>query len=117
MTGTKLRAIEFIKFDGVANRATFSDIKTNLFSCKRIDLFPKDLIVKLNIPWGELYCICTKAEWNELYGMLRDNNIKVGKKTFMASILDVSSFFFIQPMEWISDFVKQIKDKKRETGP
>ena len=112
MMRNKIKAIEFTKFDGIANRTTFSEIKTHLFSCKQIDLFPNDLIVRLNIPWGELYCVCTNAEWNEIYKMLHDNNIKIGKRTFVDSILDILSFFFIQPIEWISDFVKQIRQKR-----
>lgn len=103
----KIRAVEFIKFDGIANRTTFSEIKTHLFSCEQIDLFPNDLIVRLNIRWGELYCVCTNAEWNELYKMLYDNDIKINKRIFLDSIFDVLSFFFIQPIEWLLDFFKK----------
>jgi hypothetical protein len=101
INNTKLKAVEFKKFDGVANKTSFSEIKNNILNCDRIDLIPKDRIVKLNIRWAELYAICSTEEWNELYKILDDNNIKIVKKGILSWIADVFNFFFIQPAEWL----------------
>ena len=111
MIEDKIKAIEFSKFDGIANKTTFSEIKTHLFSCKQIELFPNELVVRLDIPWGELYCVCTNEEWNELYQILNNNNIKISKRKFLDSVLDVLNFFFVQPIEWLSDLFKKNRDR------
>ena len=68
MEGKPIRAFELKKFDGVANKVTFAEIKQNMFKCGQIDIIPKEKIVKLNIRWGELYCKCSDEEWAELHG-------------------------------------------------
>jgi len=79
MKDKKIKALELKKFDGIANMVNFPKIKEELFNCKRIDLIPNEKIVKLNIPWGELYCRCSEKEWGELYKILDENHIKASR--------------------------------------
>jgi len=85
----KIKAFEFEKFDGIANKTSFLEIKKNVFEGKRIDLIPKEKVVKLNIPWGELYCLCNEKEWNELYEILKSNGVQIKKRNFLDYFSDI----------------------------
>lgn len=111
MVTSKIYAIEFKKFDGVANKNTYSEIINNLFNCGRIDLFPNEKIVKLNIRWGEIYCSCTNQEWEDLYGLLNNNGIHIKKDNLLRKLAEILSFFFLQPIELLINFFK--KDIKK----
>ncbi len=91
MSGELIKAFELKRFDGVANEVAFSRIKESMLNCKRIDLIPKDKIVKLNIRWGELYCKCSEEEWLDLYRILDNSGIKINK---------TSVFVLFQNMRW-----------------
>jgi len=85
----KIKTFEFEKFNGIANKSSFLEIKKNIFKTKGIDLIPKEKIVKLNIPWGELYCVCNKEEWDELYEILNSNGVRIKKWTFLDYFLGI----------------------------
>lgn len=97
----KIKVFELNKFDKIANKVSFEAIKKNLFNCDRIDLIPKEMVVKLNIRWGELYCVCDKKEWEELYRILNDANVDIRKVSSFSLIGDIFGFFFIQPIKLI----------------
>lgn len=112
MKEVKIKAFEFEKFDGIANKTSFPEIKKNLFECERIDLFPKEKVVKLNIPWGELYCICDKEEWNELYEILKNNCILIKRWTFLDCLFQIrrpALFFIIYLLLIISIIILYIR--------
>lgn len=91
----KGKAFEFKKFDGIANKTSLSEIKKNLLKSERIDLFPKEKIVKLNIPWGELYSVCNDEEWNEVYEILEKNSIEIKKWNILNYFLRIQKPFFL----------------------
>jgi hypothetical protein len=94
----KITAFEFEKFNEIANKVSFSVIKENMIHCNRIDLIPYQRIIRLNIPWGELYCICQEKEWGELYGILKNKGIKIKKWSSIDYFFDIIkpvSYFLI----------------------
>ncbi|MDD5174083.1 MAG: hypothetical protein PHV48_04585 [Candidatus Omnitrophica bacterium] len=105
----KIKVVEFSKFDGLATKTLFHEIKENLFNCDRVDLIPKEKIIKLNIRWSELYCVCTEEEWIELYKILKEHGVKIKKRNIADLILDILNFFFVQPIELIIYFFKRKK--------
>jgi len=85
----RMIAFEFKRFNNKANLTTFPEIKKYLFDCLRIILIPKEKIVKLDIPWGELYCTCNEEEWSELYKILNKNNVVIKKWTILNYIVGI----------------------------
>jgi len=110
----EIKVVEFKKFDGFATKASFQEIDEKLFNCDRIDLIPEEKIIKLNIRWSELYCVCTEDEWEDLYKILKERGIKIKKRNKFDVILDSLNFFFVQPVQLITYFLKKKNKHKNE---
>lgn len=56
------------RFDGVANKTTYEYIKQllEMGGDYAVELTENKRIVMLNIPHGELFCKCSKEQWEDL---------------------------------------------------
>jgi len=106
MKKTKPKAVAFEKFDGCATKSSFTAIKEKLFDCARIDLVPRERIVKLNIRWAEEYCVCTPQEWEEVSQILKTHGIEIRQKTVADWFFDMLHFFVGQPLAWFKGLFK-----------
>jgi hypothetical protein len=52
-------------------------LKENLLNSQRVELFPWEKIVVLDISFGELFHRCTLREWEEFRDFLRSNGISI----------------------------------------
>jgi len=73
--------LERQKFDDVGIEAPITQIMEFTLSSNRVELFPTERIIKLDIPFSELFHRCTEAEWNDFIGFLSTNGVR-HKKTW-----------------------------------
>ena len=76
-THKKPRAIALRKYHGYGMEASLQMLKENLWTAKRVELFPLDRIAFLDIPFGELFHRCTDDEWTDWSKFLSDNGVPV----------------------------------------
>ena len=68
--------VERQKFDDVGVEATISQIMEFALSSNRVELFPTERIIKLDIPFSELFHRCTEAEWSDCIAFLNANGVR-----------------------------------------
>ena len=71
--------VERQQFDDVGMEAPISQILEFALLSKRVELFPNERIVKLDIPFSELFHRCTEAEWNDFMLFLSANGVRQKK--------------------------------------
>ena len=76
MAQGKPRVVERKRFDGVGMEAPMPQVHEYLLTAKTIELFPHERIVKLDIPFSELYHRCNEAEWAKLLAYLSAEGLK-----------------------------------------
>ena len=72
---SKLRAIQFSKFDGAGTEVSIEELKNSLWDSERVELFGVEKIIKLNIRFGELFHRCNDDEWNDYKDFLANNGV------------------------------------------
>jgi hypothetical protein len=75
-----MRAVEKRRFHGYGFEKPLQFLEDNLPMAHRVELFPEERIVFLDIPFGELYHKCTDLEWREFSDLLVAKNIRIRKK-------------------------------------
>ena len=75
-----LRAIVKKRFHGYGFEKPMQFLEDNLPMANRVELFPEEKIVFLDIPFGELYHKCNDSEWQEFIDLLAAKSIRVSKK-------------------------------------
>lgn len=64
--GAFMKIIEFSEFDDVGSEVSIDEINKYLDDCLEIHWFPRRKIIRLNIPFSEIYHRCSDVEWQLL---------------------------------------------------
>ena len=64
------------RFDGVGMEAPMSQVKDYLLRANAVELFTEDKVVKLDIPFSELYHRCSETEWSDLLAYLAAEGLR-----------------------------------------
>lgn len=61
------------EFYGIGRKSSFKEIKNYLSSYGNfaVEMLDSKKIIKLNIPFGEMYLKCTEREWEELKNIIK----------------------------------------------
>ena len=70
-------AIELRRFHGYGMETSLSMIEENVPYANRVQLFPTEKIVFLDIRFGELFHRCTEEEWRSFRQSLADSGIGI----------------------------------------
>ncbi len=73
----KVRAFERTKYHGYGMEAPLSMLKDNLVAAHRVELFPKERIAFLDIPFGELFHRCNDEEWDDFRQFLSASGMPI----------------------------------------
>jgi len=71
----KIEAIERFRDNGVGAEASLSEIISNLKIAERIELFPDNRVVMLDVRFGELRHACDEHEWRQIKQHLEHSGI------------------------------------------
>jgi hypothetical protein len=77
--GKVLRAIERLRDDGIGMDAPLAMLREYIAQAERVELFPSERVVLLDIPHGELRHRCTEGEWRAFRQFLDDKQIPLVK--------------------------------------
>ena len=75
--GRPLIAIQRRADRGHGMDAPLAMLRENLLCSERVELYPAQRLVLLDIPHGELRHHCTEKEWDEFCGFLGENHVPV----------------------------------------
>ena len=71
----KIEAIERFRDNGAGAEASLSEIISNIKIAERIELFPDNRVVMLDVRFGELRHACDEREWGQIKQHLEHSGI------------------------------------------